>query len=73
MTRHEVGKHLDTQLREGKPPRVEPVFGSFCPTCNATSHPEAQAERDRHTQAWLVGALVLVGGAILGLLVLFGN
>jgi hypothetical protein len=66
MSRHVVGQHADRQLREGKTPRIEPVFGYFCQACDSPaslSLPQAQ-------KPWLIGLLILLGGLALGLITL---
>jgi hypothetical protein len=66
MSRHVVGQHADRQLREGKTPRIEPVFGYFCQACDSrTGFSLPQPEKP-----WLIGLLILLGGLALGLITL---
>ena len=54
MARHVVGQHVDRKLREGKPPRIEPVFGYFCRSCE--SHAATVPGNPPH---WILGIVLL--------------
>jgi hypothetical protein len=68
MTRHIVGTHADRQLREGKTPRMEPIFGYFCGCCE--HGPETDLAPADARQPWLIGLLILLGGLVLSMITL---
>lgn len=69
--RKSIGERADTNLRRGMSPRMEKIYGSFCPDCYMRSPGEASASRSDRRQrspnyrmfiVLLVLALLAVGG-----------
>ena len=75
MRRRRVGKRADTVLRKDMAPRIEDVFGSFCPECDRKWRRSGGvkgmrlAKRTRTTITPQV-ALMIVAGFVLSFLVL---
>jgi hypothetical protein len=76
--RKSIGERADTNLRQGMSPRMEKVYGSFCPDCYATvsvssnsrSGNRHQAPNYRMFIALLAVFVLLIGGIAVLLLVL---
>jgi hypothetical protein len=73
--RKSIGERADTNLRNGMKPRMEKIYGSFCPACYArasrSSSSSASAEpAGPPNYALLAGLLLLALLAIGGLAVL---
>jgi hypothetical protein len=67
--RKSIGQRADTNLRQGMSPRMEKVYGSFCPTCYAeavrsggSSHSRSSAPNYKLFVLLLVLFAVVVGG-----------
>jgi hypothetical protein len=73
-TRREIGTHLDTETREGKTPRVEPVYGYFCAECEQARPEDAGEEPPVVRYAGMAFGAVLVGlGSLLAYLFIFAD
>lgn len=68
MHRHVIGQHADRVLREGKPPRIEPVFAYFCRSCNGVA--DSSAEDARAQQPLVLGLAILVTAVALAAIIL---
>jgi hypothetical protein len=68
MTRHEVGKHEDRVLRQGKPPRIEPVFGYYCAACQRGAPSPHVSTVSPRLYVWAIGVLIAMGGLVVGIL-----
>jgi hypothetical protein len=73
--RKSIGERADTNLRHGMKPRMEKVYGSFCPDCYARAIRGSSSRASGETSsapnyALLAGLLVLAMLIIGGLAVL---
>lgn len=74
MTRREVGKHMDTETREGMPPRLEPVHGYFCRECAVATEPAPLRETSTERYSGIAfRAALLVLGVLLTYLFVFAD
>ncbi|MCC2669291.1 MAG: hypothetical protein K0Q72_1762 [Armatimonadetes bacterium] len=66
--RKSIGERADTVLRHGMRPRMEKVYGSFCPDCYSQSRKStvAAAENDAAPNYRLFAALLVVSLLVLG-------
>jgi len=70
--RKSIGERADTNLRHGMSPRMEKVYGSFCPECYQVVRSESSGSRGSskpNYQLFLVLFLVFIVG-IIGVLAL---
>ncbi len=58
-------------VRRAVVPRLETIFGSYCPACDAANPPQAQSAPSLRPSphAWRIGLLICIGLVVLGLLV----
>lgn len=70
MQRRQVGVHADTNLRHGMAPRMEKVYGSFCPDCYRKPKEQRDEAPTAPNYALLWGLLAVGGVVLLGVLVL---
>jgi hypothetical protein len=66
--RKSIGERADTVLRHGMRPRMEKVYGSFCPDCYSSSRKAttAAARNDNPPNYALFTVLILVSFLVLG-------
>lgn len=74
-TRKSIGERADTNLRHGMKPRMEKIYGSFCPDCYAKAVRSSSRSNSEEAQAapnygLLVGLLLFALLAVAGLAVL---
>jgi hypothetical protein len=58
--RKSIGERADTNLRHGMSPRMEKVYGSFCPDCYETVRASSRAKSSGSAPNYALFAVLLV-------------